>query len=172
MRSADKDYSMPSVRWALDSYTYGGLCSHFSINEGYSYDKPEEHLTRDDINQLALERKQAKNRQHIANKGEGVHAANTKAYGDKHLVKRTFKCNPCGLTFRSNAKKLEHEARQIHKDKVNGVVKKPKGRKCKSFVCKTCNWVASCSDRLRIHLEGNRHAKKLRDLEILARQNA
>lgn len=171
MRSSDKDYYRPKCRWPLESDTYGGLCFHYSINEGYKYDKPEEHLTRDEINQLALERKQAQSRQHIANKGEGVHAANTKAYGDRMLEERKSECKPCGLTCRSNAKKLEHKARAIHKRKVAGIVTVPKGRPTKSFFCDICKWKASCSKRLATHLAGNRHAKKLRDLEIRSRDS-
>ena len=72
MRSSDKDYYMPKCRWRLEFYTYGGLCSHLSINEGYTYDEPEELLSCDEINQAALEHKKAKQSQYVANKGEGV----------------------------------------------------------------------------------------------------
>lgn len=172
MHSPDKDYYMPRCRWFLASYTYTGLCTHFSINEGYKHDKPEEYFTRDEINSLARERKAAQSRKYITNKGEGVPAANTKAYGDKALEEQRFECKPCGLTFRSRGKQLEHEARDIHKRKVSGIKTVPKGRPTKAFWCHTCNWKAPCSSRLKIHLEGNRHAKKLRDLELKSRRRA
>lgn len=172
MLSSVKDYHLPAYRWRLEDYTYAGCCTHFSINEGFVYDKPEEHLTREEINQAALERKQAKSRQYIANKGEGVHSANTKAYGDKALEEQTHECKPCGLTFRSNAKKLEHEGRSIHKRKVAGIKTVPKGRPCKSFYCDDCQWMAPNRKRLETHLAGPRHAKHLRNKEIASKRNA
>lgn len=166
MHSSDKDYYMPKCRWPLKSYTYGGLCSHFSINEGYKYDPPEELFTRDEINKAALESKQAKSDLYKPAK-----AANTKAYGDRVLEEQKFECKPCGLTFRSNAKKLLHQSTNIHKRKVAGIVTVPKGRPTKSFYCDTCKWKAPCSKRLAIHMAGPRHAKKLRNLEMGARDS-
>lgn len=167
MHSREKDYYMPKCRWPLESYTYDGLCSHFSLLEGYQYEKPDPSLSRDDINRLELERLEAY-RQSI----RPAKAQNTKRYGDASLETQKFECKPCGLTFRSNAKKLEHEARDIHKRKVAGIKTVPKGRPCKSFRCEPCNWTAPCSKRLATHLAGPRHAKKLRNLDLKSKRTA
>jgi hypothetical protein len=172
MKSRTKDYFMPRLcPWSIDSLPYHGLCTHFSINEGLVVNTALETLTPEEINAADLERKKAKNRQYIANKGEGVHAARTKAYGDQALEKQTFKCTVCDLTFRSNAKLLTHQARPIHINKAAGITKQPKGRggsqnaitKRKHY-CEPCDHAAASAKRLETHLNGPRHAKRLKTL--------
>lgn len=183
MKSRDKGYSMPALcPWDRSAFSYDGLCTHFSINE--SIPGTHTHGTPEEINALAEERRVNKQAFYIANKGPGVHAANTKAYGEKALEEQRYHCDVCDLTFRSNAKLLEHQERQIHKDKAAGLVKKPQGRggtqlaiTKKKFWCEVCQHAASTAARLAIHLNGVRHKKKLRDiaaaqkLEIEALEN-
>ena len=135
-------------------------------------------LDPDEINKRDLERRQAQNRQYIANKGEGVHAANTKAYGNKALEEQRYKCTICDLTFRSNAKLLEHQERPAHLNKAVGIVRRTNGRggsqnavKNKKYWCETCQHAASTAKRLQIHLKARRHAKKLMDIELSAQAN-
>lgn len=111
MKSRTKDYYMPALcPWPRDSLTYYGCCTHFSINEqivGH-----DENATPEEIGNVDSERKRVKNRYYIANKGPGVHAANTRRYGDKALEEQRYECTVCELTFRSNAKLLQHEKRR------------------------------------------------------------
>ena len=181
MISRTKDYYMPALGpWPRDSFTYDGCCGHFSINEGMarndSLTDPNESLDPEEIDRLNLERKQTRNRQYIANKGEGVHAANTKAYGDRALETQTFKCTVCDLTFRSKAKLVEHEGRQIHIDKVDKIGPLLRGRggsqnaiRKKKHWCEICKHAAASAKRLETHLNGPRHAKKLRDIALAAK---
>lgn len=177
MISRTKDYYMPALGpWPRDSFTYHGLCTHFSINEGLAVNEFPSDLTPEEIDRLDLERRQEKNRMHIANKGEGVHAANTKQYGDKALEEQRYKCTVCDLTFRSKAKLLQHEARPIHIQKAAGIPPPVRGRggsqnarRTKKHWCEICQHAAASAKRLETHLKGARHAKKLRDLELAAK---
>lgn len=107
MKSRTKDYYMPALcPWPRESFTYDGCCTHFSINEqivGHN-----ENATPEEINRAAAERKLTKSRFYSANKGQGVHKANTKAYGEKALEEQRYTCTVCVLSFRTNAKLLEH----------------------------------------------------------------
>ncbi len=106
-----KDYRMPHLSpWLLEAFTYEGLCSHFSINESIAGTPTSG--TPEEINELAEERRVSKQALYIANKGPGVHAANTKQYGDSALEEQRYRCNVCDLIFRSNAKLQEHLGRQ------------------------------------------------------------
>lgn len=163
MHSPVKDYHMPKCRWPLESSTYDGLCSHFSISESYEYERPDPGLSRDDINRFELQRQQEYAEARLED-----WAQNTKRHGDTAIQEQRYECKPCGLTVRSNAKKLLHESRDVHKRKVAGTVTVPKGRTTENFWRHDCEWKASCSERLRIHLAGPRHAKKLRDKAIKA----
>lgn len=108
MKSRTKDYYMPALcPWPRDSLTYDGCCTHFSINEQII--GRAENATPEEINRVDAERKLVKGRQYSANKGPGVHAAQTKAYGEKALEEQRYKCTVCDLSFRSNAKLLEHQ---------------------------------------------------------------
>ncbi|SMY26044.1 unnamed protein product [Zymoseptoria tritici ST99CH_1A5] len=158
---------MPLSRWALSSYTYEGLCTHFSVNEGYKWDRPDPSLSREEVNAAYAEHLEAK-----AAAYRPAKAANTKRYGDSVVAEQRFVCKPCGgLTFRSRAKQLEHEKRQIHKDKAAGITKERR-RMTKNFWCHECNWQASCSKRLVIHLNGVRHAAHVRDKAAAAAKAA
>lgn len=171
MKSRTKDYCMPALcPWPLDSFTYDGCCTHFSINEHLI--GRAENATREEINRVDSERKRVKSRQYIANKGPGVHAANTKAYGEKALEEQIYKCTVCDLTFRSHARLLEHQKAPLHIRKASGNFNpRTAGRggsqiavKNKKHWCETCKHAASTAARLEIHLKGPRHAKKLRVL--------
>jgi hypothetical protein len=178
MVSHKKDYCMPHLcPWAIDTFTYDGCCTHFSINEGGWVGAEEaqryEGYTPDEIDVLDLEYKKTKQRQYTVNKGD-KHKDCTKAYSLKHLALGSFKCDVCDLTFRSPAKLLEHEGREIHKRKAAGLGRRNAGRgggqralRDGRYQCKICNNMNFPSaDRLRIHLGGVRHAKKLRDLGL------
>lgn len=167
MKSLTKDYYMPALcPWPRDSLTYHGCCTHFSINEqilGH-----DEDATPEEIDRVDSERKRVKSRFYIANKGPGVHAANTKKYGDKALEEQRYDCTVCELSLRSNAKLLEHQKRPIHIRKEAGIIKTPAGRggsqiavASKKFWCEPCQHAAACASRLQTHLKGPRHAKKL-----------
>jgi len=171
MKSRTKDYFMPVLcPWPIDSLTYDGCCSHFSINEQV-HGRDDNIGTPDEINAAAAERKIVKSRQYIANKGPGVHAANTKAYGDRVLEEQKYKCDVCIRTFPNNAKLLYHQQTSLHIRKAAGIVSRPAGRGGsqhatvnKKYFCETCQHAASTAARLEIHLKGPRHAKKLRVL--------
>ncbi len=91
MKSRTKDYYLPALcPWPCDSLTYGGCCTHFSINEQII--GRAENATPEEINRVDSERKLVKGRQYSANKGPGVHAAQTKAYGEKALEEQRYKC--------------------------------------------------------------------------------
>jgi hypothetical protein len=174
MKSRDKDYYMPDLcPWLREAFTYDGLCTHFSISESIpgtpTSGPPEE------INELAEERRKSKQALYIANKGPGVHAANTKKYGEAALEAERYRCDVCVLTFRSNAKLQEHLARRIHKDKAAGIsTRQTTGGGSQHAIakkkhwCEICQHAAASAARLVTHLNGPRHAKKLRD--IAARQ--
>ena len=49
-------------------------------------------MSADEINRIDDERKVVKQCLYIANKGPGVHAANTKAYSEKSLEEQRYKC--------------------------------------------------------------------------------
>lgn len=167
MKSLTKDYYMPALYpWPRDSLTYHGCCTHFSINEqiiGH-----DEDATPEEIDRVDSERKRVKSRQYIANKGPGVHAANTKSYGEKALEEQRYECTVCELAFRSNAKLLQHQKRPIHIRKEAGTIKTPAGRggsqravASKRFWCEPCQHATTYASRLETHLKGPRHAKKL-----------
>ncbi len=170
IKSRTKDYFMPALcRWPRESFTYDGLCTHFSINEGLAADSESSNLTPEEFDALALERKKEKNRQHIARKGEEVHRANSKAYGDKALAEERFMCDVCVIAFRSNAKLQYHleTAECIRKHRGDTKVLKGRGgSQCniakKKFSCAPCKHNAPSAKRLETHLNGPRHAKKLR----------
>ncbi|KFY63062.1 hypothetical protein V496_04224 [Pseudogymnoascus sp. VKM F-4515 (FW-2607)] len=175
MKSRTKHYYMPTLRpWSIDSLEYHGCCTHFSINEHIVGLTDDDHnATPEEIDLAYSERKKLQSRMYIANKGPGVHAANTKKYGDKALEEQSFECTVCKLSFRSDAKRKEHEERPIHIRKAAGIVKVPAGRggsqlatTNRKYWCETCQHAASTSTRLEIHLKGPRHAKKLRYLAL------
>lgn len=173
MNSRDKDYEMPALcPWPRKDFPYDGCCTHFSLNEGISNELDDvQGIDPAEFDRLEAERKKLKNRQYIANKGEGVHAANTKKYGEQALEEQRYKCTVCDLTFRSNAKLVEHQGLPIHINKAAGQGRSTKGRggsqlavKNKKFWCETCKHAASTEKRLAVHLKGPGHAKKLRTL--------
>lgn len=124
-----KGYGMPKISlWPVDSFTYDGACGHFSINEGFSYDPALTNFTAEQINQMDLARKKAKNRMYIANKGPGVHAANSKATRDAALDAQRYKCDPCVLTFPNDAKLKAHLGSKRHADKIAGKGRTTNGR--------------------------------------------
>ncbi|KAM5373789.1 hypothetical protein ACJZ2D_006859 [Fusarium nematophilum] len=132
MVSRTKDYYMPALcPWPRESFAYDGCCTHFSINEGFACNNdaiPNDSVAREEINRLDLERKKAKNRQCIANKGEGVHAARSKAYRVQALDDQRFKCTVCNLTFACNAKLLAHQKTSTHIRKATGTPPPLRGR--------------------------------------------
>jgi len=81
---------MPNLcPWPRNILTYDGLYTHFSINERLAIDSITYLRTPEEINKVDLERKQAKNRQYIANKDEGGYAARCAAIRDKALEAQT-----------------------------------------------------------------------------------
>jgi hypothetical protein len=172
MKSNDKDYFMPRLcPWPIDSFSYDGLCTHFPINEGYPTADEHAHLSPDEFDALVLERKKAKSRQYIANKGEGVHAAQTRATIQQALDSQRYFCDVCVLTFPCLAKLEAHKLLPIHINKALGITKILKGRGGsqintlnKKFFCKDCNKALPSAKRLATHLNGPRHAKMLRVL--------
>ncbi|OBT58126.1 hypothetical protein VE04_01653 [Pseudogymnoascus sp. 24MN13] len=175
MKSRDKDYYMPVLcPWKIEGLEYDGCCTHFSINEHITGLTAHDHnATPEEIDHAYSERKQLQSRMYIANKGPGVHAANTKRYGDKALEEQRFECTVCVLSFRSKAKLVEHEKRSIHIRKAAGIVKLPAGRggsqlavTNRKYWCEACQHAASTQSRLSIHLNGPRHAKKLTYLAL------
>lgn len=170
MKSREKDYYMPALcPWPRHSFTYDGCCTHFSINEQIM--GQNEKATPEEINRVAAERKAVKSRLYIANKGPGVHKANTKAYGEKALEEKRYQCTVCDLTFRSNARLLLHLNAPIHIRKAAGISNRKTTRggsqiavAKKKYWCETCQHAAATAERLETHLKGPRHAKKLRDL--------
>jgi hypothetical protein len=172
MKSRTKDYYMPRLcPWPIDSFTYDGLCSHFSINEGLATDSEHSNLSPDEFDALVLERKKAKSRMYIANKGEGVHAANTRATIKKALEEQRYKCDVCVLTFPCRAKLQAHLKLKIHLNKTLGATKitKAKGRAQMTATqqlrfCDDCQHLSSTSQRHTVHMAGVRHAAKLKIL--------
>jgi hypothetical protein len=170
MKSRTKDYCMPALcPWPIESLDYDGLCSHWSINEGIAgtptSGPPEE------INALVEERRKSKQAQYIANKGPGVHAANTKAYGDKALEEQRYRCEVCDLAFRFEARLNEHMETQAHWDKVAGIGRRTAGCgggqraiEARRFWCEVCQHAVPSAKRLATHLISKYHLKKLRDL--------
>jgi 5-methylcytosine-specific restriction endonuclease McrA len=153
---------MPALcPWPLDSFTYDGCCTHFSINEGIP--GHAEDGTPEEINRVDSERKLVKRV-----KAGGV----SKRYGDKAEEEQRYKCTVCDLTFRSKAALLDHEKRPIHIRKAAGIPKvlARRGRQRnsavtnKKFWCEPCKHAAPTAAKLETHLKGPRHAKKLRDL--------
>ena len=163
-----KDGGMPEIcPWDRKDFSYGGLCSHFAINEPIqgepAFGDP------DQINALAEEHRKAKQSMYIANRGEGVHAANTKAYGEKNLAVRRFACETCDFSARTEAKLKDHLASKEHKDRVAGRPKYTSTRACivnKKWWCEPCQHNAPSAARWAKHLTGKYHAKKLRDIAI------
>jgi len=74
--------------WDMQTFTYNGLCTHFSHNEVIqgtpASDSPVE------IDDLYEERRKVKQAMYIENKGPSVPGANTIAYGEKNLAERRF----------------------------------------------------------------------------------
>ena len=124
----------------------------------------------DEIDELAEERKKARQTQYIANKGPGVPAANTKAYEDKNLAERRFACETCDYSGRTQAKLNDHLATQVHKDKVTGVLpctlKTRASVRNKKWYCPPCEHSAPSFKLWQRHLGGAPHAKKLRDVAV------
>lgn len=176
MKSRTKDYYMPALcPWPRDSFTYDGCCTHFSINERII--GQNEDATPEEINRVAAERKLEKGRLYSANRGPGVHKANTKAYGEKVLEEQRHKCTVCDLTFRRNSQLLEHLNRPIHIRKAAGISNRKTTSRGgtdyaiakKKHWCETCQHAAPNAQSLETHLKGPRHAKKLRDLASSSR---
>lgn len=166
MQSREKDYCMPVLYpWPINTFTYDGLCGHFSINEGmpkkmgYEIENDTSTMTSEEVAQLALEYKQAKSRQYIANRGEGVHAANAAAARKKALDEITFYCGPCVLSFPNQQKLDDHLESSTHFHQINGTKKVYVNKK---HWCGICEHSAASADRLVTHLKGPRHAKKVR----------
>lgn len=155
MTSRRKDYFMPALcPWDRDTITYDGCCTHFSINEQI-FGEIEDALP-EEINRIAAERKAAQSRMYIANKGPGVHKANTKKYGEKAFEEQRFKCTVCEIAFRNNARLQMHLKTRLHTGKAAGITK-PRTK----HYCETCDHSAATAQRLEVHLNGPRHAKKL-----------
>jgi hypothetical protein len=74
MKSHTKDYFLPALcPWPVESLTYDGCCTHFSIDERVT--GMAEDLPSDEINRLAAEKKLENGRKYTAAEGPGVHAA-------------------------------------------------------------------------------------------------
>lgn len=166
MASKKKDWCMPALcPWPRESFTYDGLCTHFSINEGvFGAAEWEASKLVDPVKYQELhdERKKAKNRQYIANKGEGVHKARCAKTRAKALEEHRYKCAPCNKTFPCEAKLRTHEKGLGHKNKIKyGGSRSRASQRAKNW-CEVCNWGAPSAKRLATHLQSVVHAKNLR----------
>jgi hypothetical protein len=66
--------------------------SHNSLEVNEQIVGRAENMSADEINRIDDERKVVKQCLYIANKGPGVHAANTKAYSEKSREEQRYKC--------------------------------------------------------------------------------
>ena len=88
MRSR-KTCGVPEIcPWDRKDFSYRGLCSHFAVNELIQGKPTDGDPNR--IDEVAEERRKSQQAQYIANRGPGVHAANTKRYGEVYLAERRF----------------------------------------------------------------------------------
>jgi hypothetical protein len=179
MNSKKKDWLMPPLcPWSRESFTYDGLCTHFSINEGVPGStqwKAEQNLSHKEIDKADKARKLAKSRRHMASRGEGVHNANGRRYRKQNLASHRFKCVPCTKTFGSAAVLRKHEDSKSHKDRVEHRSPRSRPNARKKNWCETCKWGAPSAKRLETHLKSAGHAKKLRvlaELKAFAEQAA
>jgi 5-methylcytosine-specific restriction endonuclease McrA len=166
MTSKKKDWCMPALcPWDRKQFTYDGLCTHFAINEGVfgaAEWEASKHLDPMTVNTLRTERKKAKNRQYIANKGEGVHKARCAKTRAKALKEHRYKCVPCNKTFPCEAKLKTHEKGLGHKNKIKyGGSRSRASQRAKNW-CEVCKWGAPSAKRLATHLKSVVHAKNLR----------
>ncbi|EPE32906.1 C2H2 and C2HC zinc finger [Glarea lozoyensis ATCC 20868] len=178
MKSRTKHYFMPGLcPWSRESFTYDGLCTHFSIMEIpkgiLQYFTPEQ---REAYNAQDAERHTALQTKYTLAKGPGVHAAWAKRSRDRALEAQTYKCTLCDLTFPNEAKRIRHLDGSAHKKKVAGIGRQTNGRgggqtaiRNKTFWCELCQHAASSQKRLERHLNARPHAKKIRDREASAK---
>jgi hypothetical protein len=170
MKSRTKDYFMPALcPWLVESLTYDGCCTHFSINEGVT--GMAEDLPPDEINRLAAEKKLENGRKYTAAKGPGVHVAQSKASRDKAMEEQKHVCDVCVRAFPNQYKLTAHLGRRIHAKKVQ--------QKAEGFVqlkkknwCEPCQYEAADRTRPKKHLNGQHHFAMLRLLANKANKSS
>lgn len=172
-----KKYFMPDLcPWAVEDFTYGGLCSHFSIFEGArvsNFVHPGDPRTDEEIAATLEERERAFKKMNIAKYQE---------YKAMNIKNQSYMCVPCLLTFPNNARLQEHYGANTHltNPKVCGKPKPPpKGRGGsqlavikKKYWCEVCQKASPSPGRFKIHMNGPRHAAKLETLANLAARSA
>ena len=135
MKSRTKDYAMPALcPWPRDSFTYDGCCTHCSIKEavlGAAVNlTPEEHATlQADRLEAQREAQRRYYRKYMAALGPGVKNAQSKATQEKALEARRYRRTVCDITFRSNARLLQHQTFPIHIRKAAGIPTKARRKK-------------------------------------------
>jgi hypothetical protein len=171
-----KDYEMPHLCfWKVDSLVYGGLNSHFSIQEGVQ--DGDSDLTAEEIDAFeeALKeaaREAARLRTRLANEKRGVEATN--AYNaqtrTKHIAEKRHHCRTCNKFFGQKVHLAEHNLTKAHLDKVAGITKaiqRPDHKRrnannklLKKFWCGHCSYAAPTQQALDKHLATDKHSKK------------
>lgn len=133
-----------------------------------AYQAPPTSGTPEETSETGDERRKSKQALYIANKGPGVHAANTKAYGIVALEEQRYRCETRDISCRSSAKLLEHRATQSRQNKAAGVGRRTAGRggsqlavANKKHWCEVSQHAAPSAATLATHLAGPRHAGKL-----------
>jgi len=169
MKSRDKDYYMPHLcPWPRSEFTYDGLCSHFSIHESATTRAAEPVLPYDPRTPEELSAAEAeRDRIH-----KQLKIAQFKKHRAKNLELQLHKCEACMLTFVCNSRLEDHYRTNPHLQKIGAIPRVLKGRggsqsniMSKKYWCAVCEWPAPNKDRFKIHMNGNRHAKRL---EVLA----
>lgn len=180
MVSRTKDYFMPKLSpWLLSDFdSYGGLCNHFSINEGIVgiNDYVDEDLTAEQIKTLeVLNYNRFRERCNIAarkwlDEGGGkqkMSDARKRLRLDNLELERYF-CDDCGVNCGTLGDLTVHKTTPKHKLNAAGiakVVKKPGDKalaernvNSRRFVCRPCNYVAQINADLRKHFKSLKHA--------------
>jgi hypothetical protein len=156
MYSRTKDFGMPKhlCPWQIDAIDYDGCCSHPAIKE--RVEGEIEGFTAEKIEAKDSQKKQKK--EYI------------KGFKAKSKAERRYACNTCDLAFEDQSLLNTHYLTKKHVDKVKGVpdkvVKKPEYKTsnanvaAKTHYCKICDYSASTSTKLNIHLTSQKHKKR------------
>ena len=172
-----KDYSMPNLCfWKVEDLDYGGLNSHFPIQEGVQ--DGSQGLTAEQVDALeeALKeaaREAARLRTQLANEKRGKAATNqyNGQLREKNRAEKKHVCNVCNKTFGSKTHLNEHNASQAHLDKAAGITKviqRPDRKRQdalnkanKTFYCKPCDYPAPSKQALEKHRLTDKHRTKV-----------
>jgi len=167
LKLRDTDYGMPDLcPWLIDDIDYEGACSHVCSTEGIQGE--EDDLSPAERVQWHLDadaRRKAMQKISDARQDPEKRRRRAQRTAAKALALKRFKCHPCNQIFPAAGKQREHDLTTKHKDKVNGVTRKPakdpydtawraKNIASKKYFCRPCDKAFDSQSKLDRHLGG------------------